>query len=228
MEREFEEVLRRQLGAFSRAQANAAGMSDRSLAARCRAGRIQRLYRGAYVHFSGPVPWETRLWAAWLAYGPEAALADETALRQYGIYRGESDVIRLEIPHRRRLRAEAGVAITRTRDFAHRVLESREPPMVRLEVAVLTVASRRARPDDAAALVLDACRQRRTTPQRLLAELARMQQLPGHGLLVQIVSDPCGAAVQVATVLRARSWPGLPTACGPECPIGLGNAANLD
>ncbi len=191
--------------------------------------------------------------------------------------------------------------------------------MVRLEVAVLTVASRQPRPDNAAALVLDACRQRRTTPQRLLAELARMQQLPRHGLLVhvlrdaadgiqsflelfylrkverahglpaarrqvrvagedgvvyrdteydydliveldgrtghddarsrwrdmtrdnaalmaakatlrfgyQIVSDPCGAAVQVATVLRARGWPGLPTACGPECPIGLGNAANL-
>ncbi|MGW6197666.1 type IV toxin-antitoxin system AbiEi family antitoxin domain-containing protein [Kribbella sp. NPDC055110] len=311
--------MQRQLGAFSRAQANASGMSDRSLAARCRAGRIQRLYRGAYVCFSGPVPWETRLWAAWLAYGPEAALAGETALRQYGIDRGRSEVIRLEIPHRRRLRGEAGVVITRTRDFAHRVLGSREPPMVRLEVAVLTVASRRARPDDAAALVLDVCRQRRTTPQRLLAELARMQQLPRHGLLVQvlrdaaegvesflelfylrkverahglpaarrqvrvtgedgvvyrdteydydliveldgrtghedagsrwrdmtrdnaalmaakatlrfgyqIVSDPCGAAVQVATVLRARGWPGAPTSCGPECPIGLGNAANL-
>ncbi|RZT13388.1 putative AbiEi antitoxin of type IV toxin-antitoxin system [Kribbella sp. VKM Ac-2569] len=320
VEREFEEVLRRQLGAFSRAQANASGMSDRSLAARSRAGRIQRLYRGAYVHFSGPVPWETRLWAAWLAYGPEAALAGETALRQYGIDRAQSEVIQLEIPHRRRLRGEAGVVITRTRDFADRVLGSREPPMVRLEVAVLTVASRRSRPDDAAALVLDVCRQRRTTPQRLLAELARMQQLPRHGLLVQvlrdaadgvqsflelfylrkverahglpaarrqvrvagedgvvyrdteydydliveldgrtghedarsrwrdmtrdntalmaakatlrfgyqIVSDPCGAAVQVATVLRARGWPGLPTACGPECPIGLGNAANLN
>jgi hypothetical protein len=320
VEREFDEVLQRQLGAFSRAQAIASGMSDRSLAARCRAGRIQRLYRGAYVHFSGPVPWETRLWAAWLAYGPEAALAGETALRQYGVDRGWGDAIRLEIPHRRRVRGEPGIVITRTRDFAHRVLGSREPPMVRLEIAVLTVASRRSRPDDAAALVLDACRQRRTTPQRLLAELARMRQLPrrhllghvlrdaadgvesflelfylrkverAHGLPAgrrqvrvagedgvvyrdteydynliieldgraghedarsrwrdmtrdnaalmaskatlrfgyQLVSDPCGAAVQVATVLRAQGWPGLPTPCSTECPIGLGNAAHLN
>lgn len=319
VEREFDELVRRQLGAFSRAQANGAGISDRSLAARCRTGRIQRLYRGAYVDFSGPVPWETRLWAAWLAYGPEAALAGETALRQYGIDRSGGEVVRLEIPHRRKLRGEAGVVFTRTRDYAHRVLGSREPPMVRLEVAVLTVASRRSRPEDAAALLLDVCRQRRTTPQRLLTELARMQQLPRRDLLVhvlrdaadgvesflelfylrkverahglpaarrqvrvtgedgvvyrdteydynliveldgraghedsrsrwrdmsrdnaalmaaratlrfgyQIVSDPCGAAIQVATVLRARGWPGIPTACGPDCPIRLGSAANL-
>ena len=319
VELEFEELLRRQLGAFSRAQAQALGMSDRMLAARCRSGRIQRLYRGAYVHFSGPVPWETRLWAAWLACGPDAALAGETALRRYGIDRGQGDVIWLEIPHHRRLRGAAGVVVTRTRDFAHRVLGSREPPMVRVEIAVLSVASRRSRPHDAAALVLEACRQRRTTPQRLLDELARMRELPRHGLLVkvlrdaadgvesflelfylrkverahglpaarrqvraagehgviyrdteyeydliveldgrtghedtrsrwrdmtrdnaalmaskatlrfgyQVVSDPCGAAVQVATVLRARGWPGIPTACGPECPIGLGSAANL-
>lgn len=316
----FGEVLRAQSGAFSRAQANASGVSDRSLAARCRAGRIQRLYRGSYVGFSGPVPWETRLWAAWLAYGPEAALAGETALRQYGVDAGRDDVIRLEIPHQRRLRGEAGVVITRTRDFAHRVLATREPPMVRLEIAVLSVASRRSRPDDAAALVLDACRQRRTTPHRLLAELDRMRQLPRHDLLVrvlhdaaggvesflelvylrkverahrlptarrqvrvpgdhgivyrdteydydlvveldgrtghddarsrwrdmardnaalmaakptlrfgyQIVHDPCAAATQVATVLRARGWRDLPTRCGPRCSVELGNAANLN
>jgi hypothetical protein len=318
----FEELRRRQLGAFSRAQANALGVSDRSIAARCRAGRIQRLYRGAYVDFSGPVPWETRLWAAWLAYGPEAALTGETALRQYGFDLDKDNVVRLEIPHRRRLRGEAGVVITRTRDFTRRVLTVREPPMVRLEIAVLTVAGRRSRPDQTAALVLDACRQRRTTPHRLLAELGRIQRLPQHRLLVQvlrdaadgvesflelvylrkverahglpaarrqvrvtgdrgvvyrdaeydydliveldgrtghddiwsrwrdmtrdnaallaakatlrfgyqIVSDPCGAAAQVATVLRAQGWPGLPTPCGPNCSVlpGLGNAANLN
>lgn len=314
MKREFEEVRRGQLGAFSRAQANALGVSDRSLAARCRAGRIQRLYRGAYVGFSGPVPWETRLWAAWLAYGPEAALAGETALRQYGFDGYRSELIHLEIPHRRRLRAEAGVVITRTRDFARRVLGAREPPVVRLDIAVLTAASRRSRPDDAAALILDACRRRRTTPQRLLAELDRMRQMPQRGLLVQvlrdaaggvesflelvylrkverahglpaarrqvrvsrdggpvyrdteydydliveldgrtghddvrsrwrdmsrdnaalmaakatlrfgyqIVSDPCAAAAQVATVLRARGWSGFPKPCGPMCSLWRG------
>ncbi|MFF0342215.1 type IV toxin-antitoxin system AbiEi family antitoxin domain-containing protein [Kribbella sp. NPDC004875] len=177
------ELLARQEGAFSRGQARAWGISDRSLAVRCRAGRIQRVYRGAYADFSGPVPWETRVWAAWLAYGPDAALAGETALRHHGIAPawggvtrgdvarsggggvGRGDVVWLEVPHGRRVRGESGVVITRARGFAQRVVASREPPIVRVEVAVLTVASRRATPDGAAALVLDVCRQRRTTPR---------------------------------------------------------------
>ena len=62
-----------------------------------------------------------------------------------------------------------------------------------------------------------------------------MQQLPRRVAAkatlrfgYQIVSDPCGAAVQVATVLRTRGWPGPATACGPKCPVGLANAANLN
>jgi hypothetical protein len=308
----FVELRRRQAGAFTRAQANACGVSDRSLAARCQAGRIQRLYHGVYVDFSGPVPWETRLWAAWLGYGPDAALAGETALRRHGLDGEWGDVVRLEIPHHRRLRSQPGIVLSRCREFDGRVLWSREPPTVRLEVAVLTVASRRSGPDDAVALVLDACRQRRTTPQRLLAELDRLRQLPRRGLVAQVlrdaaggvesfleltylrkverahglpagvrqvrvsddhctvyrdveyedyglaveldgraghedvrsrwrdmardnaalmaakptlrfgyqlVSDPCTAAAQVATVLRARGWRDLPIPCGPTCSL---------
>jgi hypothetical protein len=320
----FAELRRRQLGAFGRAQANACGVSDRSLAARHRGGRIQRLHRGVYLDFSGPVPWEARLWAAWLAYGPDAMLAGETALRRYGFEGDWDDVIRLEIPHHRRVRAQDGVVLTRCRDFDGRLLDSRDPPLVRLEVAVLTVASRRSRSDRAAALVLDACRQRRTTPQRLLAELDRLRQLPRRELLVQVlrdavggtqsflelvylrkverahglpvatrqvrvsdghgtvyrdaeyedyggliveldgraghvdagsrwrdmardnaaviaskptlrfgyqlVSDPCSAAFQVASVLRANGWQGLPIPCAPHCSLPpllrrLGSAA---
>jgi hypothetical protein len=151
---EFDEVRRRQSGAFTRAQANVAGVSDRSLAARLRAGRIQRLHRGVYVDFSGPVPWETRLWAAWLAYGPDAALAGETALRTYGIAGDWGDVIRLEIPHHRKVRRQLGIVVTRCRDFPAHVAGVREPLIVRLEVAVLTVAGRRARADDAVASCL--------------------------------------------------------------------------
>ncbi len=186
----FDELRRLQLGAFSRGQANAHGVSDRTLAVRCRSGLIQRLHRGVYVDFSGPVPWETRVWAAWLAYGPEAALAGETALRRYGLDGEWGDqVIRLEIPHVRRVHRQAGIVLTRCRDLDGRVAGSREPPIVRLEVAVLTVASRRPRPEDAIALVLDACRQRRTTPQRLVAELDRLQRLPRRALLIEVLRD---------------------------------------
>ncbi|WP_432892336.1 type IV toxin-antitoxin system AbiEi family antitoxin domain-containing protein [Kribbella sp. CA-245084] len=312
---EFAALRRRQVGAFTRQQANEHGVSDRMLAVRRRTGRIQRVFRGVYVDFTGPVPWETRLWAAWLAYGPEAALSGETALRRLGMEGNwGDDLIRLELPHNRRVRGQPGVQIRRCRNLDSRLQGWREPPIVRLEIAVLTVASRRPRTDDAVALVLDACRQRRTTPERLLAELDRLRQLPRRGLLLavlheaadgvesflelaylrkverahglpaatrqvraggahgtvyrdvvyqdydlvveldgrtghddvrsrwrdmtrdnaaliagkatlrfgyRLIGDPCAAATQVATVLRARGWTASPTPCTPTCSLPL-------
>lgn len=212
---EFAELRRRQLGAFSRAQANAFGVSDRSLTAHCGASRIQRVYRGAYVDFTGPVPWQTRVVAAWLAYGPDAALAGETALRQYGVDGNWDDVIRLEVPHERRLRPEAGVLLSRSRDFTRRVVAAREPPIVRMEVAVLTVAARRPRLDSALALVLDCCRQRRTTPYRLLMELDAMPRLPRRKLLREVLRDASSGVesfLELTYLRKVERAHGLPPA----------------
>lgn len=167
-----------------------------------------------YVDFSGPVPWETRVWAAWLAYGPEAALGGETALRRYGLDGNWGDAIRLEVPHHRRVCGQAGIVLNRSRDFDARVLGSREPPMVRLEVAVLTVASRRTKADEAVALVLDSCRQRRTTPHRLLTELDRLPHLPRRRVLIQILRDAVGGVesfLELTYLRRVERAHGLPT-----------------
>ena len=113
LEERFEEVRRDQAGAFTRVQAIAHGMSDKVLTSRCRSGRIQSIHRGVYVDFTGPVPWETRVWAAWLAYGPDAALAGETALRKHGLKGNWADSpIRLELPHSRRVHQQPGIVIT--------------------------------------------------------------------------------------------------------------------
>ncbi|MFB6726461.1 type IV toxin-antitoxin system AbiEi family antitoxin domain-containing protein [Kribbella sp. NPDC056345] len=187
---QFAELLRKQLGAFSWRQAQLQGASDKMLAARLRSGQIQRVYRGAYVNFTGPVPWETRVWAAWLAYGPDAALGGETALRRYGLD-GDwaAEPIWLDLPHHRRVRRQSGIVIRRCRDLGDRLLGSREPPIVRLEVALLTVASRRPNSDAALATILDACRERRTTPRRLLDELDRLQNLPRRKGIIQVLRD---------------------------------------
>ncbi|WP_165956872.1 type IV toxin-antitoxin system AbiEi family antitoxin domain-containing protein [Kribbella antibiotica] len=186
----FAELVHRQLGAFSRRQALLHGVSDRTLATRLRSGRIQRIYRGAYASFSGPVPWETRVWAAWLAYGPDAALGGETALRQYGLT-GDwpTEPIHLELPHYRRVRRQPGIVVRRSHDFGNRLLGNREPPIVRLEVALLTVASRRSTTDGALSVLLDACRQHRTTPQRLLSELSRLPNLPRREHIAHVLRD---------------------------------------
>lgn len=188
--RRFVELRARQAGAFTRAQALAHGIDDCVLGRRCRNRQIQRIHQGVYADFTGPLPWRTRLWAAWLACGPDAALTGDTALRWYGLTGDWNDPsIHLAVPSDRRLEQRPGIRISRHQDFSSWLLDGHEPRIVRLEVAVLTAAARRAAPDRRAALVLDACRQRRTTPGRLLAELSRLPRLRGRNELRKILLD---------------------------------------
>ncbi|MFI7066966.1 hypothetical protein ACIBL3_38620 [Kribbella sp. NPDC050124] len=212
----FVELRGRQQGAFSRAQAVANGIDDCMLARRCRNRQIQRIHQGVYADFTGPLPWATRVWAAWLACGPYAALTGDTALRWHGLSGDwDDESIHLAVPLGRRMERRPGIRITRHQNFDAFVMNGREPRLVRLEVALLTAASRRVAPDRRAALVLDACRQRRTPPDRLLAELSRLPRLRGRNLLQQIIQD---AAAGVQSLLehtyltRVERAHGLPDA----------------
>jgi hypothetical protein len=219
---QFVALRARQAGAFSRNQAIAHGISDKELVSRRRSRQIQRIHRAVYADFTGPLPWRTRLWAVWLACGPAAAVSDETALRAYKIS-GDwpDDRVHLDIPHSQRVRGLARVVLHRRRDFASRLHRSREPPTVRLEVALLTVASRQTRTDRAVSIILDACRQRRTTPERLLEELAQLDRLPQRKVLLRVLSD---AAQGVHSFLdaclsasgRACPWVAARTPPGPS------------
>jgi hypothetical protein len=167
-----------------------------------------------YVDFTGPVPWRSRVWAAWLVYGPDAALGGETALRQYGLDGSwDGSEVHVEVPHARRVDRQPGVVISRRQDLAVRLHQSREPPTVRLEVALLTVASRQARTDQVLAIVLDACRQRRTTPERLLDELDSLCRIPRRKLLRQVLADAADGAhsfLEQTYLRRVERAHGLP------------------
>jgi hypothetical protein len=212
----FVALRRRQMGAFSRSQAIAHGITDKVLERRSRVRQIQRVHAGVYVDFTGPLPWDTKVWAAWLAYGPDAALTGETALRRYGVD-GEwtDDRVHLAVPHARRVDSQPGVVISRHRGFQAQLQGSREPLIVRLEVALLAAASTQSDVSRRAAILLDACRQRRTTAQRLLAELDAASRLPGRRVLRQILRD---AAEGVQSLLeqiylrRVERAHGLPPA----------------
>jgi hypothetical protein len=309
----FGELRRLQAGAFSRAQAMAHGISDKVLLGRRRARQLQRVHTGVYVDFTGPLPWETRMWAAWLSCGPDAALTGTTALRRYGVAVDSRDErIQVAVPHSRRVEPKSGVVVTRHRRLSSLVQASREPPTVRLEVALLLTAAAETDVSRQAAVLFDVCRERRTTPARLRAELDALPELPGrrilwqilsdaaegvqsfleqvylrrverahglprarrqvravtggkvvyrdseyspYGVIVeldgqvghadaasrwrdmtrdngaatsgkvtlrfgyQVVSDPCGVAVQVVAALRFRGWRGTPHPCSPTCPV---------
>ncbi len=214
--RRFVELRGRQQGAFSRAQAVASGIDDSTLARRCRNRQIRRIHQGVYVDFTGPLPWATRAWAAWLACGPEAALTGESALRWHGLSGDWDDrTIQLAVPQSRKLERRSGIRITRHQDFPSWLQDGREPSVVRLEVAVLTAAAGRVAPDRRVALVLDVCRQRRTTPDRLLAELARLPRLRGRATLLQVLSDAASGVqsfLEQTYLIRVERAHGLPAA----------------
>ncbi len=212
----FGELRARQAGAFSRAQALAHGVSEKVLERRCRARQVQRVTTGVYVDFTGPLPWTTRIWAAWLAYGPDAALTGETSLRYLGVEGDWRDNrIHLAVPHSRRLDPRSGLRITRHRDFEGLILRSREPPAVRLEPALLLTASSYRDVSRQAAVLLDTCRQRRTTPERVLNELDALPRLPGRSTLRRILLDAdqgVHSLIEHAYLHRVERAHGLPPA----------------
>jgi hypothetical protein len=162
---------------------------------RVRARRVQRVHAGVYVDFTGPLPWKTRMWAAWLSCGPGAALTGRTAIRAYGVtgdwVAGEwaDDRIQVALPHSRRTDPKTGVVVTRHVRLPSLLHPSREPPMVRLEVALLLTASAEKDVSRQAAVLLDVCRQRLTTPERILGELKSLPELRGRRVLRRIVLD---------------------------------------
>jgi hypothetical protein len=67
----FGELRGRQAGAFSRALAH--GVSEKVLQGRCRARQLQRVRSGVYADFTGPLPWETRMWGGGQRRGVQAS-----------------------------------------------------------------------------------------------------------------------------------------------------------
>ncbi|MFI5696839.1 type IV toxin-antitoxin system AbiEi family antitoxin domain-containing protein [Kribbella sp. NPDC051586] len=211
----FAELRRRQAGAFSREQAIAHGITDKTMEGRCRARQLQRVHSGVYADFTGPLLWDTRMWAAWLSCGPGAALTGATALRANGVGGDRDDRIHVAVPHSRRVGGRSGVVVSRHRDLPSLVHSAREPPALRLEPALLIAATAEKDVSRRAAVLFDACRQRRTTPARLLAELDLLPMLPGRRVLQRILAEAAEGVqsfLEQTYLCRVERAHGLPRA----------------
>ncbi|MEO7754213.1 MAG: hypothetical protein ABIS35_12455 [Terracoccus sp.] len=199
-------ILGMQGGVVARRQALAAGLDDDDLERLLRRRDLSRVHPGVYVGHTGAMTWLERAWAAVLFHAP-AALAGPSALRLHRtgarlVDPGTvDDAIHVVVATGRRLNPPAGVLLHRVTRFDAVVLANLGPPRVRVEHALLSVASAARSEAGAVAVLADGCQQGLTTPDRLATALAIELRLPRRRLLLAVVGE---TAAGVRSVLEHR------------------------
>ena len=193
---ELTDCLTRQAGVVSRRQVRAAGHGDAYIARMIRRRHWARVHPGVYVDHTGPLTWLQQAWAAVL-YAHPAALAGRSALHAHRVRGHDNNEIHVAVPHTRKVRPRPGVRIERLTEFDAAVQANLSPPRVRVEHALLRVASSAPTDDAAVGVLADGCQSRRTTAARLAHELRTTPSLPRRGLLLAIVDDVASGALSV-------------------------------
>jgi hypothetical protein len=211
------ELLAMQSGVVSRRQVLAAGGCDHDIARHLRRRIWARIHEGVYVDHTGQPSWSQHAWAAVLYYWP-AVLDGASALTAFGVRvagaRQPSPRIEVAIDRSRSVTGEVGIAFTRRADFEKQAQMNLCPPRVRVEHALLTVASRLQCADEAVGVLADACQSRHTTPDRLLEALRKRPKLRRRQLLLSVLEDVTSGAYSVLErryLLRVERPHGLPT-----------------
>ena len=97
-------------------QALAAGLDERTVCRWLERGRLVQRQDGVFALAGVPETKEQRLWAAWLAAGPDAVFSHRTAASQWEIHPGGAAMIELTVP-RNRTPEPAGVILHRLADM---------------------------------------------------------------------------------------------------------------
>ena len=173
-----------------------------------------RVFDGVYVTHTGALSPAPQEWAAVLLHWPAALAGASARVPRQSVDGGRAGV-EIVVAAQSASCRPAGSSHPADREVHDVALMNLSPPRVRLEHAVVTVASE-ARSDDAAVAVLaDACQRRRTTAWRLVDALHGRPRLARRGLLLEILEDVASGAYSalerryLAGVERPH---GLPTA----------------
>lgn len=183
-------ILDSQAGVVSHRQLHDGGIDDNDIRRLIRRRQLVRLHRGVFVTHTGPLPWIGRAWAAVLVHEP-AALCDVSALNRAG------EVIHVAIEHPRSGPRLTGVRLHRVVGLSDRVQWNASPPRLRIEEAVIDVASAAPTRARAVAVITDACQRRLTTPSRVAAALQTRRRVRDGVWLRQVVSEAADGALSV-------------------------------
>ena len=182
-------VIHEQHRVVSRAQLQAAGVSDAVVRQRLRSRRWQTVHPGVYMTHTGPVGYDEHLVAALLYAGPEAAWSHYTAAEQFGLIKPDDRrPVYVSVPWRRRVRARPNLVITRDTHWEDRQAAV-IPPRSRPAEAVLEIVGISGSLDAAAAVVAEACQSGRVSPDQILAALVGRHRLRHRAALGQILAD---------------------------------------
>jgi hypothetical protein len=127
-------------GVITRTQLFALGATDEIVENQLRARRWQRIHRGVYATFTGPLPFATQVSAALLRVGPEAVASYETAAYLDGLVDEPGDIIHITAPVSRRIRGEiSGLTVHYAQRLPISRYPARTPPRTRIEDTVLEI-----------------------------------------------------------------------------------------
>jgi Transcriptional regulator, AbiEi antitoxin len=173
----FETLLRYHAGVVTCAQARGAGLSDGAIDHRVATGRWQRIHRGVYATFSGPLSREGRLWAAVLYAGPGAVLSHETAAEFQRLLDKPAPLIHLTLPRTRRMDPLDGLQIHRSRRvLADRRFPTGVLPQTLVDDTILDLIDQAETFDQVCALITRAFGRQLTGAGRLRATAQRRQR----------------------------------------------------
>lgn len=166
------DVLDRQEGVLTREQALRAGLSRRLIEGRLETGRWQRLHKGVFATFSGPLPRAALLWGAVLRVGDSAVISHHTAAEIWKLSDEPSSSIHVSVPRQAGSLEIPGLILHYSSRLPGARHPARLPPQTTLEETVLDLADVSRTAEDAVAWAIKACQRRLSTPGRITAALA--------------------------------------------------------
>ena len=189
--RAYAALLALQSGVVSRRQLHDSAVLPHDLKRLLRRRDLVRLHDGVFVNHTGELTWLQRAWAGVLLAQP-AALCHDSAIRAAdGPGRSARDdrVIHLAVDRDRSLTVPPGYRLHRLSRLDDKVQWNKTPPRVRIEEALIDVASQRPDDFDAVATFADAISARRTTPGRIREHLAARPRIPRRDFLDGVLAD---------------------------------------
>jgi len=211
---DWRDLLARQHGVVSRAQALACGLSSDLIRERLERGRWQPIQRGVYAVHTGPLTWHALAHAALLRVGEGAVLENLSAAYADGLADDPGQLVRVGVPHGRRVRGDLrGIRPHRTSRLPAAAHPSRTPARTRIEETVLDLVDTSHTGADAIGWLTAACQRRLTTPDRLLRASNARARERHRPLVAAVLADVALGAqsplelAHLRTVERAHGLP---------------------